>query len=392
MIGDIWAGGAGAAEATGELAMIYHANGMRDEAEQVYRVLMEREPQVARWPYLGSDLLGTAGRLSEAEQWLRRTVELEPKKRLARRKLGDLLLKAGRAKEAGTVYEAVLAQAGEEEADDAYALLGWARVAVEDGRWLDARQRLERLVAGHPTFARGLSLLATVDEVLGETKRAAEMRRRAEEAGRFREERDAALVGLLAYCFNSYGLRVAASASEDRAWAEVLLRRATELDPEEVLNWQQLGQLLREAGRWDEAEEVVERALEVAPRDAQVWQDRVALARERRDLAEVFRVVEAGVASCPDDAGLNYEWGRARVQAGELREAVDPLKRAVALDPYNQTAAVELVALWFRVEEPERAEAEMTAALGRDGDYAPMLEFLVRFHVRGGRREEPRPR
>ena len=105
-------------------------------------------------------------------------------------------------------------------------------------------------------------------------------------------------------------------------------------------------------------------------------------------MAAVFRVVEAGLENCPDDAGLNFELGRARVQAGQWREAVAPLERAVALDRYNPTAAVELVALQFRLEQPREAERVMRETLARDPDLAPMLEFLVRFHVRNGEQAE----
>ncbi len=385
LVGRLWHGEGGAA-AAGELAMVYHANGYAAEAEQVYRVLTERDPTEPRWPYLLSELLGGEGRLGEAEPWLRRVVDLAPERVLARRKLGDLLFKDGRWAEAGAVYAAVLAR----RPGDPHARLGAARVAVEDQRWLEARRELEELVAAHPRFAGGLSLLATVDEILGETARAGEMRRRAEAAGRFRAERDPWDDELLQYCQTSYGLRVAAAASEDEAWSLQLLRRATRLEPEVVANWQQLGRALQAAGDLEGADAALARALEIEETEAQVWLDRVGVARARRDLAAVLAMVEAGLERCPQDAGLNYERGRALVQAERLREAIGPLQRAVALDPYNQTAAVELVALWFRLEEEEKAEAELVAALGRDPDFAPLLEFLVRFHVRGGREAEAR--
>lgn len=383
-IGEIWAGGEGAKRAAGELARLYHANGFTDEAETVYAVLCERDATDPRWAYGWSELLGTAGRLAESEPLLRHVVTVAPEYGLARRKLADVLLKQGKGTQAKAVYESVLAEAP----GDAFALLGLARIAVEEQRWLDARRHLEDVVGRHPMFAGGLSLLATVDDVLGETKRAAEMRRRAEAAGRFRAERDLWAEELLAYCFTSYGLRVAAAATDDAAWSRELLERAAELEPDVAANWQQWGRVLQEAKDWDGAERAYVQGLVAAPNDAQIYQDWVRLAREQRDLAMVFRVVEAGLAQCPDDAGLNYEWGRALVQQERLTEAVGPLERAVALDPYNQTAALELVAVWFRLGEPERAETELLAALERDPDFAPLLEFLVRFHVRGGRRAE----
>lgn len=384
LIGRIWAGGADGAAAVGELALVYDANGYAAEAEQVYRWLAEQRPTEVRWAYLLSDLLGAAGRLSEAEPWLRQVVEREPANGLARRKLGDMALKLGRPAEAQAAYAAVLAA----EPNNPYATLGLARVAVEDGRWLEARRLLEGLAGSQPSFGGGLSVLATVEDVLGETGRAAEMRRRAEAAGRFREERDPRAEAVLDYCLTAYGLRVAAAATDDANWGRQLLERATRLAPTEVANWQQLGRLLQDNGDAAGAEAARTRALALEPANAQVWLDRIGAVRARRDLVELRRVVEQGVAACPEDAGVNFELGRTLVQVGALREAVDPLVKAVALDPYNQTAAVELVALWFRLDEPAKAEAEMQAALGRDGDFAPMLEFLVRFHVRAGRRAE----
>ena len=385
LVGRIWRGEGGAA-AVGELAMVYHANGYAAEAEQAYRVLVERDPAEPRWAYLVSELRGTAGRLADAEPPLRRVTELAPERLVPRIKLADLWFKTGRAAEAGAMYAAIV----EIDPKNAHARLGLARVAVEDGRWLDARRELETLVAMAPSFAGGLSLLATVDDVLGETNRATEMRRRAEAAGRFREVRDPWNDALLQYCLTSYGLRVAAAASDDGAWSRQVLERATRLEPEVVANWQQWGRALQKTGDLDGAAGKFARASALDPGDAQVWIDRVGVARAQRNLEQVMAMAKAGLERCPDDAGLNYEWGRSLVQAGRLAEAVAPLERAVERDGYNQTAALELVALWFRLEEAGKAEAVLVAALERTPDFAPLLEFLVRFQVRAGREPEAR--
>ncbi|HSR08279.1 MAG TPA: tetratricopeptide repeat protein, partial [Bryobacteraceae bacterium] len=112
----------------------------------------------------------------------------------------DLFLKRGRLDEARTQYEWRLTQAP----DDAYALLGLARIALQQGSRREAAGQLESIVRRSPGFSAAHNLLANVYERMGEHARAEQERKLGEATGRFVEASDPRFHQVYAWCFNPY--------------------------------------------------------------------------------------------------------------------------------------------------------------------------------------------
>ena len=209
----------------------------------------------------GSQRLGAAAQerrsspdLTEAERLFRRAMELDPTEPVYPRNLGDLLRDARRWEEARAVYDQALA------IDRAYApaVNGLALLHKE-------RRSSPDLAEAERLFRRAMELDPTepvYPRNLGDLLRDA---RRWEEA---RAVYDQALAIDPAYAPAVNGLALLHKerrSSPDLAEAERLFRRAMELDPTEPVCPRNLGDLLRDARRWEEARAVYDQALAIDP-------------------------------------------------------------------------------------------------------------------------------
>src|SRR5271163_3596518 len=172
--------------------------------------------------------------------------------------------------------------------------------------------------------------------------------------------------------------------------AERCYRQVTESDahyPGALVN---LGFLLREQGRTNEAREVLERAVRIAaedadshyllssvlettgPKDAEVFHLRKAIDLRpgfefaRRQLitalfksdrfAEAAEICEESMAILPDSAELYFYRSNLYVHANEKALAIASCKRALALNPALLAAQQSLSRLFFDSEQFEQAE------------------------------------
>lgn len=371
-------------DALGELAQLYHANGHASGALEIYEDLTTREPEEARWWYLGGMILSGYGRLDEAEPWLAHAVAIEPDYIPAQLNLADLLLKSNRPVEAEAAYEAVL----ETDPESAWARHGLARLAVADGRLPEARRRLEQIVAQQPGFFAANSLLATVYERLGETAAAELPRRRARAAERFRDPPDPWLEDLASRCFDTYRLQVMASASEDPERSRELLQRALDLEPRNASVLRQLAELHVRLKELDRARERIDQSITLAPDDPAGYMALVPIYHALQDRAGAERVLRAGLERLPKNAGIHYELAMIAIADDRLKEAEALLERARRLDPAELSAYAKLANVLFRRNEAARAVAVLEDALGRDPNHGPSLILLARYHLREGRRQK----
>jgi Flp pilus assembly protein TadD len=116
--------------------------------------------------------------------------------------------------------------------------------------------------------------------------------------------------------------------------AESLLRAALELAPESGAAHNQLGLVRKRAGALAEAEEHFQRAIELAPRDGSAYVNLANMLldgqRERARAAELLRVA---VTLLPRNAPALNSLAVALKGIGQLDEARDAYKRAIALRP-----------------------------------------------------------
>lgn len=122
-------------------------------------------------------------------------------------------------------------------------------------------------------------------------------------------------------------------------------RRAIALKPDEAGFHHNLGNVLSETGDRTGAEAAYRQALRLRPTYPAAAQGlaRVLVDTGRADLARAE--LEAALQRAPNTALLHHEYGRVLQNAGQLAEAADAYRRAIAIDPRHGEARFHLAHL-----------------------------------------------
>lgn len=373
------------AQALGELATLYHANGFFQEAAQAYRTLLALDPNDARWPHLLANILGGFGQADETLDLERATLRLAPGYVPAHLRLGDVLLKTGRAAEALEAYTAALAL----EPRNPYAALGLARLEIADGRWTAARDRLLPIASGpRGDFSPAWSLLAQVYDHLGAVDEAAAARARG--TRRYTEPPDPWVDDLANLCYDTYRLTVHASAATlagNSAVARQLLERALTFSPDDPIVHRQLGLLLLDLRQFTGARGHFERAIQLAQDDGDNWSVLVDLFTQTGDREAGNRTLAAGLARCPRNLNLLLKRGRRQAAAGQIEEALATFAECNRVQPDDATAYVESALLHFRQGLRAEGEAALDRALQVEPEHPTALTLFAMAAI--GARDEP---
>jgi tetratricopeptide (TPR) repeat protein len=127
------------------------------------------------------------------------------------------------------------------------------------------------------------------------------------------------------------------------------LRRATEVDPDYVEAFTELGRVyVTGMARSSRAAEALGRAVELAPTSARAWaylgQAYVRSGRTR----DAIDAYEHATAQDPTDTAAKYELGAALLRSGSLAAASEHLDAVVRVDPYHAKATLALGQAYLR--------------------------------------------
>lgn len=377
------ASGTGGAAAVAELSRLYHANGLYAEAGMCYDRLMREDSKNPRWFYRDAMIVSGYGRLDDALPLFREAVKLAPDYAPAWIRIGDAELKLNRPEDAATAYNRALAL----EPNNAYALLGLARLDMDAGRWEAARAKLETCIS-QSHWVVGYDLLPTVYEKLGRTGDADRIRGRAKAAGTYQDMYDPWLAELLTDCYDSYRVSLASGETLYRGDSEGairLARRAVALAPNDPLVHYQLGDYLRDAKRTDEAIGELRRAAELRPDLGDAWQDWAGILRQEGDTDGATRVIETGLRHAASAPGLHLEYGRLLEQEGRLSEAVAQFEASIRLRPPEDASPyVELGQACLKLGRTEDGIRWMAAGLQVEPDHPTILATLALYEIKTG--------
>ena len=274
------------------------------QGEQQIRAALSVAPGSARLHEELANLLVRQGRVLEAIPLFERALKLDPGLPHTRKRLADALVAGGRGAEADLRYAEYLAQDPD-------------RQAVADG--------IEHLAAGRKTEA-----IATFRAVL----------RRAP------DHIDAMRMLALAL----------GREPPDADDAEALLRRVTELAPDYVAAWINLGEVYVQQRKWVKGAEAYRTATRLEPGNGEAWSrlgNALALASYPEESVAAFHK-----ATELDPADANVQLGLAHVlkAVGQQEQSIAAYRRAIALRPEFGEAYWSLANLkTFRFEEREVA-------------------------------------
>ncbi|SMF40754.1 Flp pilus assembly protein TadD, contains TPR repeats [Tistlia consotensis] len=214
-------------------ALALHQAGRLPEAESLYRAILRREPRRAEaWHLLGV-LAGQCGNLPASLELLDQAIELDPRPALYHENRAKALRRLGRTEPAEAAYHAALARAPRQVG----LHLGLGTLLLADRRPEEALEPLRRATVLAPGDASAHATYAAALAQLGEATR-----------------------------------------------AEMALRKAARLDPEQPDHWRNLGHVRRQLGKLEAAGEALERAVATAPDDAEA---RYALGLHRLQLGDL---------------------------------------------------------------------------------------------------------
>lgn len=373
--------------ALGEAARLYLANGFLKEAETALRGAIRYEPRNPRWTHHLARLLAGYGQLEDAVPLWRSTASLAPEYLPAQLKLGDALLKTNQPEEALRVFDAVLTR----DPNNAYALVGLARIDVDSGRWSAARRRLEAATRAAPGFSAAHSQLAMVAERLGDLTTAQIEREQGTALGRYKDVPDPWTDELTADCYDVYRLQVIAatiSATKGGAAALPPLERALALAPSDARTVRQIGRVYLDLKDYDRARATLLRAVEMDGTEPGPYLDLVEIYRVQNDVASAISLLNAGVMRCSESAGLHYELGLALVGAGRVEEALPHFEEARRREPSNLAAYEDLSRALLRLNRAPQAEEVLRAALARNDQAGPLLLLMARCQIALGQQAQ----
>lgn len=279
-----------------------------------------------------------AGRLDEAERIYRQVLQAQPEHAEALHLLGLIACQTGHD-EAGAalIGRAILQQPAAAEYHNNYAL-----ALSRSGRIPEAIAAYRRAIELQPAYAEARSNLGTallgsgqVAEAVAEYQRAVQCRPD--------------------YAQGYYNLGIALSAHGNLYQAIAAYERALHLSPENAAAWINLGDLLARQNRTAEAIAAFQQAILIAPDSAEAYNNfgNALVARGRFEEANVS--FERALLLRPDFSRTHFNIGNMLSAEGRLDEAVATYRRACALEPdFAEGHSSLLFSLQYLPELPPR--------------------------------------
>ncbi len=330
----------------GELGNLYQANHYYDQAVDCYRVAMAYDPGNSKWPYHMAFILQEKGENTSVQDLLKETIALSPGYGPARLKLADSYFKSGHISKAKDQYRRLL----DLQPDDPYALLGLARIAIDEGQWKEAAAYLNHAVNKNPEFGVAHRLLATVHEHFGRKEKMKQSLDRAAQCTRFRPAPDPWIDSLNDLCYDVEQLLVLGSKAITELDIENAARffnRARDLDAEDPRVHLSLGRLCFMTSQLKESRGFFLKAIELDPKSDEAYFQLGVISRREGDLAGAREMFQKALTFQPYNANVYNNLGVTLLEMGDLKGAKDALQKALEIYPEHINARYNLgLALW----------------------------------------------
>ena len=357
-----------------ELAQLFHANGLLQEAISCYEGLLQVDPKSAKWSHLLATLLAGYGYAEDATMLWLDVIEREPEYVPARIRLGDLYLKNNQLAEAEQTYRVVL----EMDPKNPYAMVGLARLAMQSQDWSQAEKQLRRAssVSGGKI---GKDLLVTVYEAEGKEYEAIAIRAEAKASGSFVDIVDPWMDEVNTHCYNPDMLVALGGYTISRGDLEAsieLFTKALEIDPDHLMAHYQLAYIYESLGMNELAIEHLDAAIALKKDLADPWIKLAGLHEKNGDTGEASRIFYTGLMNCPKSPAYQIEYARRLKKEGKYRVAAEALKKSIEYRPNEALAYVELSSCYLALGQVDLGVEQLERALAVEaGDLSAMTSL-----------------
>ncbi len=308
-------------------AVQHHRIGCLAEAEQIYREILNRDPNNSDALQLLGTLADQCGQHEQAIELIGRAIECSSRPLAGwHNNLGEAHRKLRQFDEAEVCYRKAL----ELEPSHAGAHNNLGLVMLNLGRPAEAVSCFNSALRVQPNSAEARRNLATAAHQSGDVQAA---------IGHLRQAIQAKPQYVKAH--HALGLLLHETGQLDEASES--LRHAVRIKPDFAEAHHALSMVLHESGRTAEAVSSLERVLQIQPDNAEAHNDLANLLRDQRQLSKAIAHHQQAVRLQPNSAGGHANLARALQQNGQLADAVVEFRRAHKIDPSSLSALGALV-------------------------------------------------
>lgn len=357
------------------LSRLYHSNGYYDEAIQNYQGLIRLDSDNPRWPHRLAGIYSKYGQLDLALPYLKQTVKLDSNYAPAWIRLGNAQFKNNQTQDALTAFSKAL----DCDPNHPHALFGMARVKAEEGDWKTVRDHLE-LARKHSKVRLGIDLLVTAYEQLGMKREVLRIVGEGKVTSQHNEMPDPWITELFDDCYDDYQLALAAGAAEYNGEIETAKRRlqqAISLAPQNAHYPTQLGILLKNTGRSDEAIQYLNAAIGIDPSQSDPWAYLITIYKEKGEAAKAEGLLESGLQHCPESYDLRMEKGRLHSARGHYQNAIQFYLAAADVRFDAARPLIEASTNYFKLEQIDQGIEALQKALTAEPGHPVALTTLA---------------
>jgi tetratricopeptide (TPR) repeat protein len=319
------------------LALALEASHDVKGAEEALRNALNIDPKNAKAKAELGQLALAAGDLSSAQEWLQGALDLDPQLVEARGNLAMIHAKKGDLAAA----EKLLHQALEDDPKYKEGHLNLGLILAQQGRISDADQELDKAAALAPQDAATLSTVGKAKAQMGKLSEGIALLRK--------------VVGLAPGLAAAHlDLALALADSYDLPGALEETTEAVRLAPQSGVAHFNRGRVLFDLGRSTEAQPEFEAACRLVPQLAEPRYFLALIKKQAGDLPVASRLLEETVKLQPRNVMAWYLLGQCHEQQSHAAEAVAAWRQAIVIDPNFSQA---LFALAHALRSTDRTES-----------------------------------
>lgn len=364
------------AAAHGELALVYEANGLWDEAKAAFEIASRLDPAATSWRFHLALARRESSDLDGALDLFRSLAAEAATFPALEQRLGEALLETGDLDGAKAAFRRLIELLPEEP--DGYVGLG--DVLQRQGDLAAALAELERAVAMAPGYRIAHYLLGTTYARLGRREEAeGELKKGAGGAFRYLPDRLTSRVEEYAVNLTARLDRAGSYLGAGRpAAAAELLEAAREHHSENVTLLNNLAVAYLRLGRPDDAERVLEKARGLDPAKFSTYLNLASWALRAGRLELALAHADSAVARAPDLAAPRFTRAQVLARSGRYEDALASLAQSLERDAGNPRAMAFSGDLCRQLERLGPARDHYRKALAIDPELLPALIGLAR--------------
>jgi tetratricopeptide (TPR) repeat protein len=353
------------------MAIQHHQAGRLQAAEQIYRQILQVEPNHPDALHLLGVIAAQCGKYDSAVEYMGRATQLNQDNANAHNNLGNALREQGKSEEAAACYRRALQL--KPDYADAHNNLG--AVLRDQGNLEEAVACCRRALELKPNYAEVHNNLGAALQNQGKSDEAIACYRRALEL-----KPD--------YAKAHYNLGSALKDLGKPDEAAACYRRALELKPDDAEAHNNVGNALLDQGKPDEAAACYRRALELRPDYGEAHNNLGNALMGQGEPDQAAACYRLALQLMPDDADAFSNLGAALRDQGKLEEAVACCRRALELKPDFAEVHNNLGAALQNQGKLEEAVACCRRALELKPDFVEAHNNLGTAYHEQGRLEE----